>query len=161
MGEAACRVARAAGYVGAGTVEFILAPEGDFYFLEMNTRLQVEHPVTEEITGLDLVAMQLHVAEGRPLDLAQEDVVLRGHSIEVRLYAEDPLRNWLPATGTLLRLDVEEAEGIRVDAGFEAGNAISPISTSPAPMIPTIAASTVVARIVLMASDPRIGPIHT
>jgi acetyl/propionyl-CoA carboxylase alpha subunit len=126
MGEAAVRVARATGYVGAGTVEFILDESGAFYFLEMNTRLQVEHPVTEQITGLDLVALQLHVAEGLPLPLRQENVVLRGHAIEVRVYAEDPLRGYLPATGLLHRVHLEPADGLRYDVGFASGNEVSP-----------------------------------
>jgi acetyl/propionyl-CoA carboxylase alpha subunit len=126
MGEAAVRVAKAVGYTSAGTVEFVVDPEGAFYFLEMNTRLQVEHPVTEEVTGLDLVALQLLVAEGRPLPLRQEDVQLTGHSIEVRLYAEDPLRDWLPATGMLRALSIPPGDGIRVEAGFEGGNELSP-----------------------------------
>ncbi len=126
MGEAAVTVAKAVGYASAGTVEFVVAPDGAFYFLEMNTRLQVEHPVTEEVTGLDLVALQLLVAEGRALPLRQEDVVLRGHSIEVRLYAEDPLRDWLPATGMLRALSIPGGDGIRIEAGFRGGDEVSP-----------------------------------
>ena len=125
MGEAAIRVAEAAKYVGAGTVEFILAPDGEFYFLEMNTRLQVEHPVTELVTGLDLVALQIRVAEGQPLPLSQDDVVLNGWSIEARVTCEDPMRDWLPATGTLHRVDLA-GPGVRVDSGLEDGGTVSP-----------------------------------
>ena len=126
MGDAAVRVAAAVGYQGAGTVEFLVDDRGEFYFLEMNTRLQVEHPVTEEVTGLDLVEMQIRVAEGRPLGLLQQDIRLQGHAIEVRLYAEDPNRGYLPSTGILRRLDLCEGEGLRVDAGFASGCEVSP-----------------------------------
>ena len=125
MGAAAVAVARAVGYVGAGTVEFIVDPQGSFFFLEMNTRLQVEHPVTECVTGLDLVALQLRIAEGEPLPFSGA-VAIAGWSIEARVYAEDPMRDYLPATGTLHRLHVEEGEGIRVDAGYASGDAVSP-----------------------------------
>ena len=116
MGEAAVRAAKAIGYVGAGTIEFLLA-EGDFVFMEMNTRLQVEHPVTELVTGLDLVDLQLRVAAGEPLPLAQSDVRLDGHAIEARLYAENPDAGFLPQTGTLLRW--QAPAGVRVDAGVD------------------------------------------
>jgi 3-methylcrotonyl-CoA carboxylase alpha subunit len=117
--------ARAAGYVNAGTVEFLLSPDGTFSFLEMNTRLQVEHPVTEEVTGLDLVRLQLEVAAGRPLPLAQEDVAPRGHALECRLYAEDPWNDDLPAPGRVLHLSEPEGPGIRVDSGLDAGTEVT------------------------------------
>ncbi|MGE0623916.1 MAG: biotin carboxylase N-terminal domain-containing protein [Pseudomonadales bacterium] len=128
MGEAAVEAARAVGYCGAGTVEFLLDEAGRFYFLEMNTRLQVEHPVTELITGLDLVAMQLAVAEGRPLGLEQGDVHLTGHAIEVRLYAEDPAQDFLPATGPIHLW--RPAASLRVDAGIASGGEVSPFYDS-------------------------------
>jgi geranyl-CoA carboxylase alpha subunit len=126
LGEAAVAVAKAARYRSAGTVEFLLAPDGQFYFLEMNTRLQVEHPVTELVTGLDLVAWQLNVAEGGRLPLAQQDVVQRGHAIEARLYAEDPYAGFLPQSGRLVRWRPPTGEGVRVDAGIVEGQEITP-----------------------------------
>jgi geranyl-CoA carboxylase alpha subunit len=123
MGEAAVRAAKAIGYVGAGTIEFLLGSEGDFVFMEMNTRLQVEHPVTELITGLDLVDLQLRVAAGEPLPLEQQDVHLDGHAIEARLYAENPDAGFLPQTGTLLRW--QAPAGVRVDAGVDTGTEIT------------------------------------
>jgi acetyl-CoA carboxylase biotin carboxylase subunit len=124
MGEAAVNVARSAKYVGAGTVEFILDDQLNFYFLEMNTRLQVEHPVTEQITGLDLVALQIRIAEGQPLPFRQEDLRINGHAIEVRVYAEDPANNFLPDIGTLTTYKRPQGHGIRVDDGFEQGMSI-------------------------------------
>ncbi|WP_421553829.1 acetyl/propionyl/methylcrotonyl-CoA carboxylase subunit alpha [Pseudomonas yamanorum] len=124
MGEAALKVARAVNYVGAGTVEFLLDRNGNFYFLEMNTRLQVEHPVTELITGLDLVAWQLQIAAGQPLPLSQDQVILSGHAMEVRLYAEDPAQGFLPQTGDVLRW--EPAAGVRIDHGVLEGQRITP-----------------------------------
>jgi propionyl-CoA carboxylase alpha chain len=124
MGEAAINVAKACGYYGAGTVEFILDEKLNFYFLEMNTRLQVEHPVTEEITGLDLVQCQIKVAQGEPLPFKQEDVRMHGHAIEIRVYAEDPANNFLPDIGTLQTYVRPQGHGIRVDDGFEQGMSI-------------------------------------
>ncbi len=124
MGEAAVKVGQAIGYHSAGTVEFILAPDGSFYFLEVNTRLQVEHPVTEGVTGLDLVRMQLSIAEGRPLELAQEDVPFRGAALEARIYAEDPQAGFLPQSGHVTDWHLPDLPGVRVDAGVEAGSEI-------------------------------------
>src|SRR5579859_1785123 len=125
MGAAAVRIARAAGYVNAGTVEFILDADKSFYFLEMNTRLQVEHPVTELVTGLDLVRHQLLIAAGRPLQLTQQEMRPRGHAIEMRLYAEDPQQNFLPSTGTVTCFVKPEGPGIRVDGGIASGDEIT------------------------------------
>jgi len=121
MGEAAVAAAQAIGYVGAGTVEFLLASDGAFYFLEMNTRLQVEHPVTELVTGLDLVEWQLEIAAGREIPLVQEQVVLSGHAIEVRLYAEDPSAGFMPQTGEVLVWQPAANPGLRVDHGLRVG----------------------------------------
>ena len=127
MGKAAVDAARAVGYVGAGTVEFIANQDGSFYFMEMNTRLQVEHPVTEMITGLDLVEWQLRVAHGEPLPLAQEQLQIRGHALEARIYAEDPAKGFLPSTGRLVHLaPPAESLHVRVDTGVEEGDEISP-----------------------------------
>jgi 3-methylcrotonyl-CoA carboxylase alpha subunit len=127
MRKAAIAAARSVAYTGAGTVELLVTPaDGAFFFLEMNTRLQVEHPVTEMITGLDLVAWQIRVAEGAPLPLTQDKITATGHAIEARLYAEDPSREFLPQAGTLLRLDLPEDDPeIRLDTGVGAGDAIS------------------------------------
>lgn len=121
MGEAAIGVAKSCGYYGAGTVEFIVDEKLDFYFLEMNTRLQVEHPVTEEITGVDLVKEQIRVAEGKELSVKQEDLQIKGHAIEVRVYAEDPKNNFLPDIGKLKTYVRPQGPGVRVDDGFEQG----------------------------------------
>jgi 3-methylcrotonyl-CoA carboxylase alpha subunit len=131
MGKAAVEAARAVGYVGAGTVEFIAdGREGlradRFWFMEMNTRLQVEHPVTEAITGLDLVELQFRVAAGEPLPFKQDDLKVRGHAVEARLYAEDPEHGFLPSTGKLWALSFPEAEGLRIDTGVEAGDSVTP-----------------------------------
>ncbi|MDM1696499.1 acetyl/propionyl/methylcrotonyl-CoA carboxylase subunit alpha [Thiopseudomonas alkaliphila] len=127
MGEAAVKAAQAIGYVGAGTVEFLLDARGEFFFMEMNTRLQVEHPITELITGQDLVAWQIRIARGEALPLTQAQIPLNGHAIEVRLYAEDPDNDFLPATGTLnLYREPAAGEGRRVDSGIEEGDSISP-----------------------------------
>lgn len=124
MGEAAVNAAKAANYYNAGTIEFIMDGDKNFYFLEMNTRLQVEHPVTEQITGIDLVKLQIKIAEGEPLPFKQEDLKINGHAIEVRVYAEDPSNNFLPDIGTLKTYKRPQGHGIRVDDGFEQGMAI-------------------------------------
>ncbi|VAX43361.1 Acetyl-/propionyl-coenzyme A carboxylase alpha chain [Acinetobacter calcoaceticus] len=126
MGEAAVAAAKACAYVGAGTVEFLLDASGEFYFLEMNTRLQVEHPVTELITGLDLVEWQLRVANGEQLPLQQHELTLNGHAIEVRLYAEDPRQNFLPQTGQVLRWKPTILPNVRIDHGMLATDEVSP-----------------------------------
>jgi geranyl-CoA carboxylase alpha subunit len=125
MQRAAVAAARDIGYVGAGTVEFLLDADGTFAFLEMNTRLQVEHPVTELVTGLDLVAWQLRIAQGEPLTIAQDEVVLHGHAIEARLYAEDPDAGYLPQTGRLTVWSPPSGPGVRVDAGVETGTVVT------------------------------------
>ncbi|GAB3724501.1 acetyl-CoA carboxylase biotin carboxylase subunit [Flavobacterium koreense] len=121
MGEAAVKVARACDYLGAGTVEFLLDDKHNFYFLEMNTRLQVEHPVTEMVSGLDLVELQIKVARGEALEIKQEDLVIHGHAMELRVYAEDPMNDFLPNVGNLSTYKLPEGEGIRVDNGIEEG----------------------------------------
>lgn len=125
IGRAGVAAAQAVGYVNAGTVEFIATSNGDFYFLEMNTRLQVEHPVTEMVTGLDLVQLQLRVATGERLSLTQDDITQRGHAIECRVYAEDPANSFLPATGRVLKFKPPEGPGIRVDSGIQAGDMVT------------------------------------
>jgi len=121
MGQAAVAAAQASSYVNAGTVEFILDPDGNFYFLEVNTRLQVEHPITEMITGVDLVRQQIEVAAGSPLTLDQEDLTIRGHAIECRIYAEDPEQNFMPSPGTVTFLQEPSGPGIRNDCGVYSG----------------------------------------
>ena len=121
MGEAAVKVARACDYLGAGTVEFLMDADHNFYFLEMNTRLQVEHPVTEMISGLDLVELQIRVARGEALDIKQEDLKIHGHAMELRVYAEDSMNDFLPNVGFLSTYKLPEGEGIRVDNGIEEG----------------------------------------
>ena len=130
MGQAAIDAAKSIDYVGAGTVEFLLAADGEFYFLEMNTRLQVEHPVTELVTGVDLVAWQLLVAQGEPIPLPQDDIIQFGHAIEVRLCAEDPAEGYMPQTGAVLNWTPPAGEGIRVDHGLASGGEISPFYDS-------------------------------
>ncbi|HEY9497415.1 MAG TPA: acetyl-CoA carboxylase biotin carboxylase subunit [Terrimesophilobacter sp.] len=128
IGEAACTVARSVDYVGAGTVEFLVSADApdEFFFMEMNTRLQVEHPVTELVTGIDLVAWQLRVAAGQVLSIDQDSVALTGHAIEARVYAEDPERGFLPSTGTVVALSEASGEGVRVDSALKDGLVISP-----------------------------------
>ena len=138
MGAAAVAAAKSINYRGAGTVEFLLDESGKFYFLEMNTRLQVEHPVTELITGMDLVALQLQVAQGEPLGFSQEDVTLEGHAIEVRLYTEDPAQDFLPTSGPVDLWSPPQGAGIRVDSGIASGQEISPFYD---PMVAKIIAS--------------------
>jgi acetyl-CoA carboxylase biotin carboxylase subunit len=121
MGEAAVKVAKACDYLGAGTVEFLMDADHNFYFLEMNTRLQVEHPVSELISGLDLVELQIRVARGEKLPIQQEDLQIKGHAMELRVYAEDPMNDFLPNVGFLSTYKLPEGEGIRVDNGIEEG----------------------------------------
>ncbi len=130
MGAAAVNVARSCNYLGAGTVEFLIDKDHNFYFLEMNTRLQVEHPVTEMITGIDLVEQQIRIARGEKLSFTQEDLSINGHALELRIYAEDPLDNFLPSVGTLETYQRPSGEGIRVDDGYEEGMEI-PIYYDP------------------------------
>ncbi len=125
MGQTACDLARAAGYSGAGTVEFILDNQGNYYFLEMNTRLQVEHPVTEMVTGLDLVELQIRIAAGEKLPVTQDEVFINGWSIEARICAEDPSRGFLPTTGMITRYAQPKGKNVRVDSGVDAGSAIT------------------------------------
>jgi acetyl/propionyl-CoA carboxylase alpha subunit len=124
MGAVAVRAAAAVNYVGAGTVEFLIDADQNFYFLEMNTRLQVEHPITEMITGKDLVAAQIAIAQGDPIDWPQEALTRKGHSIECRVYAEDPEQNFLPSPGPVHKLRAPSGPFVRNDAGYEAGDAV-------------------------------------
>jgi acetyl/propionyl-CoA carboxylase alpha subunit len=130
MGEVAVRAAKAVGYTNAGTCEMLLDQSGEFYFLEVNARLQVEHPVTELVTGIDLVHWQLRIAAGEPLDFVQDDVRLRGHAIECRIQAEDPYSRFFPSTGTVQTLREPAGPGIRIDGGLEQGSEITPLYDS-------------------------------
>lgn len=125
MGQSAVLAGQAVGYVNAGTVEFIATPDGEYFFLEMNTRLQVEHPITEMVTGLDLVKLQFRVADGQPLPFAQADIQQQGHAIECRIYAEDPHNQFLPAIGTIQKFIPPHGSGIRVDSGIQSGEEIT------------------------------------
>src|SRR5262249_52394436 len=126
MGECAVKIARAVNYVGAGTVEFLVSDlDRSFYFLEMNTRLQVEHPVTELVTGIDLVREQINVAAGKPLSFTQDDARLEGHAIECRVYAEDPMNGFLPSPGKIIRLRIPQGPGVRDDGGVYEGAEVS------------------------------------
>ena len=125
MGEAAVAAARAVGYINAGTIEFLLDTEGQFYFLEMNTRLQVEHPITEVVVGVDLVKLQIAIAAGQPLPFGQAELRQRGHAVECRVYAEDPSSSFLPSTGTLVKVVEPGGPGVRVDRGFGTGDTVS------------------------------------
>jgi geranyl-CoA carboxylase alpha subunit len=155
MGEAAVKAAAAVGYVGAGTIEFLLDGDGRFYFLEMNTRIQVEHPVTEAVTGLDLVRLQLQIAQGRPLPFVQSDISLSGHAIEARLYAEDPSADFLPSIGRLVAWRPGEGEGVRIDTGVEAGSAVTPYYDSMLAKIISIGADREQARLRLISALER------
>lgn len=130
MGEAAVMVAKACNYRSTGTVEFLLDDELNFYFLEMNTRLQVEHPVTEMITGIDLVEEQIKVARGEKLSFTQDELTIKGHAVELRVYAEDPLNYFLPSVGTLSTYIKPKGDGVRVDDGYEEGMVV-PIYYDP------------------------------
>ncbi|MFS0782110.1 acetyl/propionyl/methylcrotonyl-CoA carboxylase subunit alpha [Bacillus sp. 1P06AnD] len=125
MGEAAVKAAKSIGYANAGTFEFMMDNNGDYYFLEMNTRLQVEHPVTEGVSGLDLVEQQIRIANGEELPFSQEDITLSGHSIEARIYAEDPV-TFFPSPGTITRFSVPDGEGVRNDVGVKSGYTVTP-----------------------------------
>ena len=126
MGMAAVKAAKAAHYVNAGTIEFLLEKTGKFYFMEMNTRIQVEHPVTEWVTGLDLVKEQLKIASGQPLSFSQKDIQIQGHAIECRINAENPWKNFRPSPGTITDLHLPGGQGIRVDTGIYSGYQIPP-----------------------------------
>src|SRR5205085_12296015 len=145
MGEVAVRAAQAAGYTNAGTVEFLLAPDGSFYFLEVNARLQVEHPVTEQVTGMDLVREQIRVACGEPLGYDQSAIQRHGYAIECRIYAEDAAAGWIPSTGRLIGYRPPSGPGVRVDSGVEEN---AEISVYYDPMI---------AKLIVHAGDRRTG----
>lgn len=163
MGDCAVQVAKACDYIGAGTVEFLVDDKLNFYFLEMNTRLQVEHPVTEMITGKDLVKEQIRVAMGEPLSFAQQDLTINGHSIEIRVYAEDPANNFLPDIGRLITYAPPKGPGVRVDDGFEEGMDI-PIFYDP--MIAKLVThgkdrNEAIARMIRAIDDYRINGVAT
>lgn len=125
MGEAAVALARHVGYQNAGTIECLVDDDGNFYFLEMNTRLQVEHPVTEEVTGLDLVREMVRIAAGEPMNVPEQGIAPRGHAVELRVYAEDPARSFMPSPGTISEMEIPDTPGLRVDTGFRSGSAIT------------------------------------
>jgi acetyl-CoA carboxylase biotin carboxylase subunit len=126
MGEAAVRAAKAVHYAGAGTLEFLLAPDGNFYFMEMNTRIQVEHPVTEMVTGIDIIREMILVAEGHPLSFSQEDIIIRGHAIECRINAEDPAKQFMPSAGRINFYLPPGGNGVRIDSAAYPGCVIPP-----------------------------------
>ena len=163
MGEAAVRLALAAGYSNAGTVEFLVDGERNFYFLEVNTRLQVEHPVTELLTGLDLVHLQILVAQGEPLPFTQKEIVLRGHAIECRIYAEDPENNFFPSPGRITRLTQPSGPGIREDCGIYEGWVVpmdyDPLLSKLIAYAPTRQAA--IARMLRALDEYSIGGIRT
>jgi len=152
MGEAAVNAAKACDYVGAGTVEFLTDAEGNFYFLEMNTRLQVEHPVTELVTGVDLVAWQLMIAAGDLLPKSQDEIEINGHAMEVRLYAEDPSAQFMPQTGEILRWQYRDDDGLRMDAGIQQGQMVTPFYDPMLAKVIAYGANRGVARRRLMSS---------
>jgi acetyl-CoA carboxylase biotin carboxylase subunit len=162
MGEAALKIARAAGYTNAGTAEFLVDANRNFYFLEMNTRLQVEHPVTELATALDLVHWQLRIAAGEPLTLRQEDITWRGSAIECRLYAEDPDSNFFPSPGLIEVLSEPSGPGVRLDSGVYEGWRV-PIDYDPLLAKLTVWAAdrpTAIARMQRALSEYRVGGIR-
>ena len=163
MGKVAVEACKRIGYSNAGTIEFLMDENGKFYFMEMNTRLQVEHPVTEAITGLDLVELQLKVAAGEPLGFTQADVTATGHAVEARLYAEDPEKGFLPSTGKLWALQFPEGDGIRIDTGVEAGDTVTPFYD---PMIAKVIAhggtrAEAIARLAAMLRGTAVWPVRT
>ena len=163
MGRAAVEAARAVNYSGAGTVEFLLADDGSFYFLEMNTRLQVEHPVTELVTGLDLVELQLRVAQDLPLGFTQENIILNGHAMEVRYYAEDPSNDFTPGGGPIALWHVPKIPGLRVDDGIETGGEVSPFYDPMVAKVIAYGASREEARAILvqgLKKSALIGPAN-
>lgn len=130
MGDAAVKAAKAAGYVNAGTIEFLLEKSGNFYFMEMNTRIQVEHPVTEWVTGIDLIKEQIRIASGRPLSYTQDEIQLSGHAIECRINAENPAKGFRPSPGTITDMYLPGGKGIRIDSAIYSGYTIPPFYDS-------------------------------